>query len=151
MAEDLNSSIVDFVRRVTKAMGLTLEVHVEETPDGVRLDMQGADGEVLLRRKGEPLQALQNIVTTAFRDRLPPDRRVAVDCLGFQRDKDLELRKMAQFLADRVKTSGVSEEIGPLNPYQRRIVHLAIAEESGVESESIGDAFMKTVIITGRK
>lgn len=148
MAEDLNSSIIEFVRRVTMAMGLSLEVHQEETPDGLRLDLLGDDGEVLLRRKGEPLQALQHIVTTAFRDRLPPDRRVAVDCLGFQRDKDLELRKMAQFLADRVKKSGGSEEIGPLNPYQRRIVHLAVAEDPAVASESVGDAFMKTVIIT---
>jgi predicted RNA-binding protein Jag len=41
--------------------------------------------------------------------------------------------------------------MGPLNPYERRIVHLAIAEDSGVASESIGDAFMKTVIISTKK
>jgi predicted RNA-binding protein Jag len=38
--------------------------------------------------------------------------------------------------------------MGPLNPYERRIVHLAIAEDPTVTSESIGDAFMKTVIIS---
>jgi predicted RNA-binding protein Jag len=38
--------------------------------------------------------------------------------------------------------------MGPLNPYERRIVHLAIAEDPRVSSESIGDAFMKTVIIS---
>ena len=41
-------------------------------------------------------------------------------------------------------------EIGPLNPYERRIVHMAIAEDPQVSSESIGDAFMKTVIISSR-
>jgi predicted RNA-binding protein Jag len=40
--------------------------------------------------------------------------------------------------------------MGPLNPYERRIVHLAIAEDSSVTSESIGDAFLKTVIISVR-
>jgi predicted RNA-binding protein Jag len=40
--------------------------------------------------------------------------------------------------------------MGPLNPYERRIVHLAIAEDPSVSSESIGDAFMKTVIISAR-
>jgi predicted RNA-binding protein Jag len=40
------------------------------------------------------------------------------------------------------------QELGPLNPYDRRIVHLAIAEDPKVSSESIGDAFMKTVIIS---
>jgi spoIIIJ-associated protein len=43
------------------------------------------------------------------------------------------------------------QEMGPLNPYERRIVHLAIAEDPGVSSESIGDAFMKTVIISARQ
>jgi spoIIIJ-associated protein len=43
------------------------------------------------------------------------------------------------------------QEMGPLNPYERRIVHLAIAEDPGVTSESIGDAFMKTVIISTQK
>ena len=41
--------------------------------------------------------------------------------------------------------------MGPLNPYERRIVHLAIAEDPGATSESIGDAFMKTVIISTNK
>jgi len=39
----------------------------------------------------------------------------------------------------------------PLNPYARRIVHLAVAEDPGMTSESIGDAFMKTVIISSKK
>jgi predicted RNA-binding protein Jag len=41
--------------------------------------------------------------------------------------------------------------MGPLNPYERRIVHMAVAELPNATSESIGDAFMKTVIITGRR
>ena len=44
-----------------------------------------------------------------------------------------------------------AQEMGPLNPYERRIVHLAIAEDPTATSESIGDAFMKTVIISTRK
>ena len=46
---------------------------------------------------------------------------------------------------------GVDQEIGPLNPYERRIVHLAVAEVPGVTTESIGDAFSKTVLISLRK
>ncbi len=57
---------------------------------------------------------------------------------------------MALFMADKARSSGVPQEMGPLNPYERRIVHLAIAEDPSVSSESIGDAFMKTVIIAAR-
>ena len=55
---------------------------------------------------------------------------------------------MARFLADKAKTTGAPQDIGPLNPYARRIVHLAVAEDDSVTSESIGDAFLKTVLIS---
>jgi spoIIIJ-associated protein len=148
MSSELDTRVIDFVRRVTAAMGLDLTVDVEETPDNVRLNLSGAGAEVLLRRKGEALDALQVIVNTAFRRDARGDRHYVVDALGFRKDKDSELRQMALFLIDKAKSSGTPQEIGPLNPYARRIVHLAVSEDSGVSSESIGDAFLKTVIIS---
>lgn len=55
---------------------------------------------------------------------------------------------MAIFLGEKAKSTGFAQEMGPLNPYERRIVHLAIGDIPGVSSESIGDAFDKTVIIS---
>jgi spoIIIJ-associated protein len=147
----LTTEITDFVRTVVAAMGLSLTPSIEETPEGTRIDLQGGDGGVLVRRGGEGLQALQHIVATAFRRQLGDDNRVVIDCNGFRKDKDLELRQMARFVADKARSTGVPQEMGPLNPYERRIVHLAIAEDPTVTSESIGDAFMKTVIISTRK
>ena len=57
---------------------------------------------------------------------------------------------MAHFMAEKARASGMPQEMGPLNPYERRIVHIAIAEDPTVSSESIGDAFMKTVIISAQ-
>lgn len=148
---DVHTRIAEFVRQVVGAMGLSLEVGIEQMPDGVRINLQGADGDLLVRRKGEPLDALQHIVSTAFRRHMPEDERIVVDCLDYRRGKDAELRQMAQFLVQRAKETGVAQEIGPLNPYARRIVHLTVAEDPLAESESVGDAFMKTVIITARK
>ena len=98
---------------------------------------------MLVRRGGEGLQALQHLVATAFRRQLGDDNRVVVDCNGFRKEKDLELKQMARYIAEKARSSGMPQEMGPLNPYERRIVHLAIAEDPGVTSESIGDAFMK--------
>ena len=147
----LTSQIASFVQNVVNAMGAQLTVSVEDGPDGARINLEGEDGGVLVRRGGEGLQALQHIVATAFRKQLGDDNRIVIDCNGFRKDKDAELKKMAHFIADKARTSGVSQEMGPLNPYERRIVHLAIAETDDVTSESIGDAFMKTVIISSKK
>jgi spoIIIJ-associated protein len=148
---DVQARVSGFMKDVLAAMGLALDVKVQDTPDAIRIDLSGEGGEVLLRRKAEALEALQQIVNTGFRRDLQDDRSFVVDCMGYRRAKDAELREMARFIAGKAKSSGVPQEIGPLNPYARRIVHLTIAEDPDVTSESIGDAFLKTVIITAKR
>ena len=144
----LTTDIATFVQDVVTSMGLTLTAAIEETPEATRINLEGEDGGVLIRRGGEGLQALQHVVATTFRQQLGDDNRIVIDCNGFRRDKDAELRQMALFVAGKARSSGMPQEMGPLNPYERRIVHLAVAQQHDVTSESIGDAFMKTVIIS---
>ncbi len=151
MNETLTRQIADFVQNVVNAMGIELTVKIEDSPEATRINLEGEDGGVLIRRGGEGLQALQHVVATAFRRQLGDDNRVVVDCNGFRRDKDAEIKQMARFMAEKARSSGMPQEMGPLNPYERRIVHIAIAEDPTVSSESIGDAFMKTVIISARQ
>jgi len=141
----------DFVSQVVKQMGLTLEARMEINADGTRINLEGEGGETLLARRGEGLQALQHIVDSAFRRQLGEQKRLLIDCMGFRRDKDNELKQMARFLAEKAKSSGMEQNIGPLNAYERRLVHLAVAEISGVTSESIGDAAVKTVTISAAR
>src|SRR4029453_8951278 len=140
--------ITSFVQSVVDAMGLDLEASAEEMPDGVRINLDGEDGGALTRRHGEALAALHHIVSAIYRHDTAEGRRLVVDCMGFRKGKDAELKQMAIFLGEKAKSTGLAQEIGPLNPYERRIVHLAVAELESVTSESIGDAFEKTVIIS---
>jgi spoIIIJ-associated protein len=137
-----------FVEKIVAAMGLELTASPEEMPDGLRINLSGDDGALLTRRQGEALAALQHIVAAVFRHDVDERRRLVVDCQGYRKSKDAELKQMAKFLAEKARDSGLAQEIGPLNPYERRIVHLAVAEVEKVSSESIGDAFEKTVIIS---
>jgi spoIIIJ-associated protein len=143
-------NLVKFVEDVTRAMGLEMTVSVAETADGLRVELDGKGGEMLTRRRGEALSAPQHLVSSVFRDLVPHGQRIAVDCQGFRQDKDTEIKKMAVFLAEKARMTKAPQEMGPLNPYERRLVHVAISELPDVTSESIGDAFMKTVIIATR-
>ncbi len=144
---DLEPRLIDFVRGVTSAMGLSLDISIERTDDSLQVRLDGEGGDILTRRKGAALDALQHIVNTRFRGGFA-DRRIVVDCLNFRKDQDVELRRMVLFLAEKAKESGQPQEIGPLNPYARRIVHLAVAEDPLLASESVGDAFFKTIVIS---
>ena len=147
MTADIEARMAAFVGKVTSALGLSLEVECTPLDDGTRIVLTGDGGEVLLRRKGEGLDALQHVVNAAFRGEHGRGR-IVVDCLDYRKSKDEELRQTAVLLAERARRTGETQEIGPLNPYARRIVHLAVADDPDVSSESIGDAFLKTVLIS---
>ena len=143
--------IIDFLNRFTSALGIAATVDVEETGDGPRLNLTGDEAELLVRHRGEPLKALQHVVDMAFGRTVGDEKRIFVDALEYRKGKDVELRSMAKFLAEKAKTSGLDQQLGPLNPYERRLVHMAVAEVPGVTTESVGDAFSKTVMISARK
>ena len=143
--------IVDFLNRFNAALGLKSPVDVQENEDGIRINLSGEDAELLVRHRGEPLKALQHVVDMSFGRSMGDDTRVFVDALAYRKGKDVELRKMAKFLAEKAKETGADQQLGPLNPYERRLVHLSVAEVPGASSESVGDAFSKTVYISARK
>lgn len=148
---DTTTPIVDFLNRFNEALGVSSPVVVEDTEDGPRINMTGDDAEILARHRGEPLKALQHVVDMAFGRNLDDEKRVFVDALGYRKGKDSELKQMARFLAGKAKETGADQQLGPLNPYERRLVHMAAAEVPGVSTESIGDAFAKTVTISARR
>ena len=151
MTNQISRPITEFLERVINALGINAAVTAEETADGPRLNLTGDDAELLVRHRGEPLKALQHIVDMSFGRTLPDEKRVFVDALEYRKGKDIELRQMAKFLAEKARQSGLDQQLGPLNPYERRIVHMAVAEVPGVTTESVGDAFSKTVLISLRK
>ncbi len=148
MTDTLDARVTDFLTDVLGAMGLAVDVALEETPDAIRVNVTGDGADTLLRRQGETLDALQVIVNTAFRREERGDRHYLVDALGFRKGKDDELRETARTLIETARSSGVPQEMGPLNPYARRLVHLVVADAPGMSSESIGDAFLKTIVIS---
>jgi len=148
---DGTEPIFEFLTRVAAAFGIRTAVEVEQTADGPRLNLSGDEAELLVRHRGEPIKALQHIVDMAYGRALPDEKRVFIDALAYRKGKDVELRQMAKLLAEKAKQTGLDQQLGPLNPYERRIVHMAVAEVPGVTTESVGDAFSKTVHISLRK
>ena len=147
---ELQERVREFTRATVTAMGIPADVAVVETSDSVRVEISGEGREALLRKRAEALDALQQIVNTAFRRELKDDRSFVVDCQDYRKGKDAELRQLARLMMEKAKMSG-PQEMGPLNPYARRLVHLTVAEDPAMSSESIGDAVMKTVIISVRR
>jgi spoIIIJ-associated protein len=142
-------AIEDLVRRMMTHLEWDLEVRSEMADDGetIRIDLSGEDRDIILCNRAEVLEAIQYLVNRSFGRDNRDGQRILVDCHGYRARKEAELREIALRVSDRVRRTGEREELGLMNPYERRIVHLAVAETEGVKTESAGDGVMKRVII----
>ena len=147
---ELKTRVEGFVEELLSALALPLQPVVNEQADCLRIQLNGDEGEVLLQKRAAALDALQHVLNAIFRRELPEHHRGVGDYRDFRLGKDEELRQTTRLLADRAKQTGEPQELGPLNAYSRRVVHLAVSEDPDVTSESIGDALLKTVIITAK-
>jgi spoIIIJ-associated protein len=144
--KDPRAAIRSFVRELgeTADLDLTAEIVEEEQRTIVRLF--GEDREMLLEDGGEVLIALDHILQRAFGRELQP-RRLVVECEGFKDVREAALRTRALELVRAVKEDGKPRETEPLNGYERRIVHMAVSEETGVRTFSVGEGQDRRVTI----
>ncbi len=130
-----------FLKDLMKHFPLEIEYQISAKPDMVYIVFEGPDKMLLLKNDGALLLSLQHIL-----NKVSPVK-VQVDCESFRRRKEKNLRDYARKTAEQVASSGRSEILDLMNPYERRIVHIAVNQVRGITSESIGDGFLKKVKI----
>ena len=143
LAGDVREFMEQMVEHLEWELGVDI---VESDPEVLRVDLSGEDRELMLGNRAEILDVFQYLANRIFGRDLD-DRRLVVDCDGYRARKEIELQEIAARVSERVKRSGEEEELSRMNPYERRIVHLAVAEIEGVTTESEGDGVMKRVVI----
>lgn len=145
--EPLEDSIRELIDEMLDLLDWDLEVDVDgEDPETMRVELFGEDRDILVRNRAEVLEVFQYLTNRIFGRDLS-DRRIVVDCEGYRARKEAELVEVAARVSERVRASGEEEELARMNPYERRIVHMAVAELEGVTTESEGDGVMKRVVI----
>ena len=126
-----------------------LEVSAEIVLAGERLEIEieGVDEELLVEDEGQVLLALQHLLPRVMYGQLGRIVPCRLDSRGYQDKKEERLRGLARRVAEEVVDRGGTRTLRPMNPADRRIVHLALADDPDVETESQGNGYFKRVSI----
>lgn len=139
--EAVDRSVQDLIRFA----GLDLSWSIRRGEEAVEIELEGYDRERLAEDDGATMQALEHLVPRLVRGWIGHGTPVKVDCDGFQEAREQRLAAQARAVAEEVISAGEAQHLEPMNPADRRIIHLALAEEPGVETESEGEGLFKRV------
>lgn len=154
--DELYEAAREVLERLLRLMDIEAEVtpseaFSENTGDGVTtsigLNIEGEDLGILIGRRGQTMGALQHIVRIITAQNMQITIPIVIDVEGYKERRCEGLRALAVRLADQVKTKKIPFAMEPMPAFERRVVHLALADRKDVTTESTGLGMSRKVVI----
>ncbi len=140
-----------YLSGILEKMGVEAELVVTAGAESAMIDIVAANNGTVIGKRGETLDALQYL-TFMIANRGDKDYyRVILNSANYRERRRKTLEELAAKIAKNVLRSGRQTTLEPMNPYERRIIHSAIAEIEGVSSRSVGEEPYRKVVISSNK
>jgi spoIIIJ-associated protein len=113
----------------------------------LHLEIRGDQEGILIGKHGRTLESLQILINRMVNKRMLRPVRVLLDIDDYRKRRVETLTKMALRLGEKAKRSGHPLTVGPFNPNDRRLIHIALKEDPSIRTESLGEGQLKKVMI----
>jgi len=143
---DPRQGIREMSKLIAETGGLEVSFELEETPEALVVQLSGVDKGFFLEENGEVLKALEHLLQRMYGRAIGP-KRLVVDSEGYRVSRDASLRSRALQIGESVRKDGTPRTTEPLNAYERRLVHVTIAEQPGLRTFSVGEGANRRVTI----
>jgi spoIIIJ-associated protein len=137
--DDTCGKAEQLLNSIFETSGFEVRATATESDLGCLLAIDGADSGLLLNQGGELLDALQQILNQALGRTLPRGQRIICDSNNYRAAREAELRAMAEHAARQVRATSSAFVFGPMESSERRVIHLSLAAEGDLVTESIGE------------
>lgn len=135
------------LRHLLEVTGLELSFRILQGEGRLEIELSGEDSEVCSSEEGELLRAVEHLLPRLIRTLAGEAVPCRVDCDNFHEIWEERLRSLAQRMADEVRRRGRPRTLEPMNPADRRIVHMTLADDPAVETQSEGEGYFKRITI----
>ena len=149
--DDLLPLAREILEQVLAKMQEPATVTATQEEDRINLLIETSDAGLLIGKQGQTLDALQYLVTKMLAKQTRGKVRIAIDVEAYRARHNEALSLLAQKYGEKVKRSGRSMTLNPMNPYDRRIVHMALQGDKDLKTVSRGEGLYKKVVISPAK
>ncbi|MBW1765449.1 MAG: protein jag [Deltaproteobacteria bacterium] len=138
------------LKNILALIPVETDVKAEQIDGRIILKIEGDKSGLLIGRRGKTLDALQFIVNKIVNKALERRIRVVVDSENYRQRMEESLTLLALSMGDKAKRIKKPVTTNPLNPHDRRIVHIALKEDEKLDTKSQGEGLLKKIIIIPR-
>ena len=135
------------ISKMDVSLVINIKSVMNEEIGGPVFDIDGDDSGLLIGRRGETLKALQFLVSLMTSRRLSERVYMFLDVAGYQDRRYKSLQRLAERVAQKVSDTGHSITLEPMPPNERRIVHITLAEYSGITTVSTGVGSGRQIVV----
>ena len=138
-----------FLREILDSMDIKAEINVEDTENGLKINMTGPDMGILIGYRGETLDALQYLISLVINKSKTSTeyKRVILDTENYRQKREETLIKLANRIAIKARNQKRNVVLEPMNPYERRIIHSALQDNPYVTTRSEGEEPYRKVVV----
>lgn len=150
MADSLTRQLEEIIRETLDRLGVAATVAVSQDEGGLHVSIDTEDSALLIGWRGQTLAAFEYIVRVLMAHRIPHDDHLPelhIDVGGYRQRQTDELVELAKKTAETVRQTGQSEILRPMNAFERRVVHVTLADMADLATESIGADPNRRIII----
>lgn len=138
---------VPFLKDVTEKMGIELEFTPYKANDYIFIDISGKDTGTIIGKRGQTLDSIQYLTNLVLNKNKEEYQRVILDAENYRTKREKTLEQLAHRLAGKVIRTGRTQKLEPMNPYERKIIHTALQDDSRVTTRSEGKDPYRRVIV----
>ena len=143
---DIGETAKDIIYNILDKMGIDGGVRtIKEGANRVYIELESKQSGLIIGRKGKTLEALQFLLSLMINNKLGSEKKIILDIESYRDKRERAIRKLSRDAAHRVIKTGRPWTLEPMNPFERRLIHLTLQNDSRVETKSEGEGIYRKV------
>ena len=151
VADDPKAVGKEALQRIIDAITTDAKITIKKNRGRILFNVNGGNSAVLIGKRGQTLEAIQYLVEKMINKGRDERVRIQIDVEGYLENRRANLKKLAGRLAEKVRRTGRPATIGQMNAHDRRIVHIALRDNHEVRTQSMGDGYIRKLVIFPKK
>lgn len=146
--EIIEKFIKEFIEKLPQK---EVEYEVTAGEEYIEVILNGKNISHLIGYRGETLNAMQTLLNSVLRNKLKTNMRVTLDICGYKNERRKTLEELANKVSRTVIKTGKSVTLDPMRPYERKIIHSKLQENSKIRTHSVGEEPYRKIVVSLKK